>query len=548
MRSSSRLELSFSQGFNVLTGETGTGKSIILNAVQLLLGEKASEDVIRSSEDQASVEALFDVSRAREVQDLLSARRGETEEKDGSLLVKRMILRSGKGKAFLDGDLATLGMISEVCGKLLSICGQHEHHSLQRIETHIDILDEFGGLMGTRLEFQQTFESFSSLFRELERTRSDREKRGRDRELMAFQLNEIESARLEPGEEEALKEEQSVLMHAKKLMDYSAFCEESLYSEKGSAIERIQTIIARGRAVAAIDPSLSHLLKSLESTLIQLEDVAIAVRDYSRRIEINPKRLGEIEVRLEEIGSLKRKYGPGVREVLLLREKLEKEVNSAASDDERLVRLEREVELLRSRVTDLAGSLSSERKRVAAELKQSVEKELSTLGMKKTRFEVVFDPIGLSPRGVDRVEFLIAPNVGEAPKPLAKIASGGELSRIMLAIKRILVKVGGRQVLIFDEIDSGIGGAVAEVVGRKLRDLSRHHQVICITHLPQIASFAERHYLVKKDVKGGRTVTNVEVLKREGVIDEIARMLGGIKVTEKTRAHAKEMIESAGQS
>jgi DNA repair protein RecN (Recombination protein N) len=543
-----QLELSFCEGFNVLTGETGTGKSIILNAVQLLLGEKASEDLVRSSEEQASVEALFDVSHCRGLQDLLKSKRGNTEkEKDDLLLVHRTILRSGRGKSFLDGDLATLAMISEVCGNLMSICGQHEHHSLQKVETHIDILDEFGGLFAARLEFQKRFEKFASLSEEIRRIGAEREKRMRDRELMSFQWKEIESARLEIGEEEALREEQSVLTHAKKLMEYSSFCQESLYSEKGSVIERIQTIIAQGRGATSIDPSLSHLLKSLESTLIQLEDVALAMRDYSRRIDINPKRLGEIEARLEEVGLLKRKYGPGIKDVLLFKERIGKELKSAASEDESLVHLGREAELLEGEVAALAGNLSSERQRVAAELKKSVEKELGSLGMKRTCFEVVFDRIGLSSRGMDRVEFLLSPNVGEDLKPLAKIASGGELSRIMLAVKRILAKVGGRQVLIFDEIDSGIGGAVAEVVGRKLKDLARHHQVICITHLPQIACFADQHYVVKKEMRGGRTITLVEALKRDGVIEEIARMLGGVKVTEKTRAHAKEMIENAGR-
>jgi len=300
--------------------------------------------------------------------------------------------------------------------------------------------------------------------------------------------------------------------------------------------------------MAAIDPSLSQPLKALESTLIQLEETALALRDYSRRVEINPMRLDEIENRLEEIDRLKRKYGATVEGVLSFKHKIDETLKSITSDEERLSQLEDLLGPLRQNLSDLGKRLSAERKRVALELKKSVERELSSLGMKKTVFEIRVDPSSLSLRGVDRVEFLLSPNVGEEVKPLAKIASGGELSRIMLAMKKILAKVGGRQVLIFDEVDSGIGGAMAEVVGRKLKELSRHHQVICVTHLPQIACFADQHHSVRKEVKSGRTLTLVDRLDKESIVDEIARMLGGVKVTEKTKAHAREMIETAKKS
>jgi DNA repair protein RecN (Recombination protein N) len=318
-----------------------------------------------------------------------------------------------------------------------------------------------------------------------------------------------------------------------------------LYEEEGSSIDRIQKILHQGREVVGIDPSLSQPLKTLEATLIQLEEVALALRDYSRRIEINPMRLEEIENRLEEIDRLKRKYGPTIEEILHFKEKIDEALRSFTSDEEKLSQLEGRLDPLQEQVHGLAKKLSTERKRVASELKRAVEKELGSLGMKRTTFEVHVDDHPLSPKGMDRVEFLISPNVGEEVKPLAKIASGGELSRIMLAMKRILAKVGGRQVLIFDEVDAGIGGAIAEVVGGKLKELSKHHQVICVTHLPQIACFADQHYSVKKEVRGGRTITIVDGLEKGAIVDEVARMLGGLKVTEKTRAHAKEMIENA---
>jgi DNA repair protein RecN (Recombination protein N) len=541
------LDLTFSKGFNVLTGETGAGKSIILNAVHLLLGDKATEELIRSSAEEANVEAVFDISGNLEVKEVVREKVPKLQDRgeEGSLLVRRVITRSGRGKVFINGNLATLGMLLEIGEKLLSLYGQHEHQSLQRIETHIDILDEFGGLLGLRGEFQKQFQRFVSLSDEIKRIQEEKERTLKEHDLMAFQSREIETSGIRIGEEETLKEEQKILTHAQRLMRFANSSEEALYGSEGSAIEKIQEVLHQAQEVVAIDPSLSQLLKTLESTSIQLEEVALALRDYLRRVEINPMRLEEIENRLAEIDRLKRKYGPTVEEVLLFKTKVDEKLKSFTSHEERLSQLEKELKPLQQEVMALAQKLSGERKKVALELKRSIEKELGSLGMKRTTFEVHIEPQPLSPNGMDRVEFLISPNPGEEVKPLAKIASGGELSRIMLAMKKILAKVGGRQVLIFDEVDSGIGGAIAEVVGKKLKELSRQHQVICVTHLPQIACFADTHHRVKKEVRGGRTLTLVDHLDKEAIGDEVARMLGGMKVTEKTRAHAKEMIEHA---
>ena len=544
------LDLSFSRGFNILTGETGAGKSIILNAVQLLLGDRASEELIRSSEEEASVEALFDISENREVKGRIQEKgqRLSGVEEGDSLLVRRVISRSGRGKAFINGNLATLAMLSEIGEELLTIYGQHEHQSLQRVDTHIDILDEFGKLMELREAFQNLFQRLTSLSQELERIRGEKERREKERELKVFQLQEIEKAGIRIGEEETLKEEKRILAHAKKLTDFVNAAEEVLYSIEGSAIEKVESVLRHAKVMATIDASLAPIFKNLDGALIQLEEVALALRDYSKRIEVNPGRLEEIENRLEEIDRLKRKYGPTEADILRFKEGVDETLRSFTSDEERLSQLEGEISPLREEVNERAQKLSRERKRVASELKRSVEKELATLGMKKTTFEVCIDDQALSDKGKDRIEFLISPNIGEDVKPLAKIASGGELSRIMLAMKRILAIIGGRQVLIFDEVDAGIGGAIAEVVGRKLKELSKHHQVICVTHLPQIACFADRHHSVKKEVKSGRTVTAVDSLEKDARVEEIARMLGGVKVTEKTRAHAKEMMENAGKS
>jgi DNA repair protein RecN (Recombination protein N) len=541
------LDLTFSKGLNILTGETGAGKSIILNAVHLLLADKATEEMVRSSEEEASVEALFDLAENREAKEKVREKGQKLHgvEEEDSLIVKRVISRSGRGKVFINGSLATLGILAEIGETLLSIYGQHEHQSLQRVETHIDILDEFGRLFGLREEFQERYQEFVSLSEETKRIREEREKRAKERELMVFQSKEIERSAIQPGEGAALRGERQILTHAEKLISFAQASEASLYADEGSAIERIQAILNQGRQLVSIDSSLSPLLKSLETASIQLQEIAQTLRDYSRQVEFNPIRMEEIENRLEEIDRLKRKYGPTEEEVRLFKERIDEALKSYTSDDEKLSQLEGLLEPLQSEVNASAKRLSGERRRVALRLKGFVEKELGYLGMKKTTFEIQIEELPLSSKGIDRVEFLISPNVGEEVKPLARIASGGELSRIMLAMKRILAEVGGRQVLVFDEVDSGIGGAIAEVVGRKLKELSKHHQVICVTHLPQIACFADQHHSVRKEVRAGRTLTRVDRLDKEMIIDEIARMLGGVKVTEKTRAHAKEMIENA---
>jgi DNA repair protein RecN (Recombination protein N) len=541
------VHLSFSKGFNVITGETGTGKSIILNAVHLLMGDKVGGEMIRSSEEEASVEAIFDISSHPEIQEKIkkkSIRINSSGEED-AYLIRRVVSRSGRGKAFLNEDLVTLGTLSEIGEKLLSISGQHEHQSLLRAETHLDILDEFGELLGIREAFREHFEKYVSLSGEVKKIRDEKERGIKERELLTFQLREIEASCLRLGEEETLKEERKILIHARKLKDFVSLSNELLYEGEGAAVERIQTILRQGGEAATIDPSLSEVIKSLETASIQIEEVAISLRDYIRKIDINPMRLEEVENRLEEIDRLKRKYGPTVEEVLLFKEGIEERLNSFTSNEERLLQMEGRIGSLQGEMIALAKKLSSDRRKVASGLKKSIEKELGSLGMKKTTFEIQMEDSAFSPKGMDRVEFLISPNVGEEVKPLAKIASGGELSRVMLAMKKILARVGGRQVLIFDEVDSGIGGGIAEVVGKTLKELSRHHQVICVTHLPQIACFADTHHSVRKEVKGKRTITVVDRLERDTVDEEIARMLGGVKVTEKTRAHAKEMIENA---
>ncbi len=552
------LEISFSEGLNVLTGETGTGKSIIINAVNMILGDKASDDLIRTSAREGTVEALFDIGGSEALGEKL---REKGFEDKGSMVVKRVISRGGKSRAFINGSLANLALLSAVGEESLNIYGQHEHQSLQRQESHIDILDEFGGLMELRSVYQDHFRRLMQVKKELGELKAYEERVSRERELMTFQLGEIESANLQPGEDLRLSEERTILTNAEKLLEHSQGAEHILYSGESSSVERLNEVLERMRELVRIDPSVSPLVQSLESAIYQVEDVAHSLRSYGQKVDVNPERLDEVEARLDEINRLKRKYGPTMSDISAFKKKVEGELRGMATSKDRAGHLELEETELEEEVLSLAKGLSEKRDTIARRLAGEVEKELADLGMGKTRFRVRINRVDkgatreapgdlwveefhLNVKGMDEVGFLISPNIGEALKPLSKIASGGELSRIMLAMKTILAEMGAGQSLIFDEVDAGIGGGTAEVVGRKLHALSRRHQVLCVTHLPQIACFADTHHVVSKETKGGRTITRVKRLEGDEVADEIARMLGGVRITSRTRAHAREMIEN----
>lgn len=552
------LEISFSKGLNVLTGETGAGKSIIINAVNMILGDKASDDLIRTSAKEGVVEALFDIAGNEELGERLREKGFESKT---SMVVKRLISRGGKSRAFINGSLANLALLSAVGEEFLNIYGQHEHQNLQRQESHIDILDEFGGLMELRSLYQGRFRRLIQVKKELGDLKAYDARISRERELMTFQLGEIESANLHPGEDLTLSEERGVLTNAEKLLERSRGAEHILYAGENSAVERLNEVLERVRELVRIDSSVSPLVQSLESTIYQMEDVAHSLRSYGQKVEVNPERLDEVEARLDEINRLKRKYGPTMNDILSFKGKVERELRGMATSKDRAGDLESEETELEEEILSLARGLSEKRSMIARRLEGEVEKELVDLGMGKARFRVRIDRAGrgvakeasgdlrigefrLNAKGKDEVEFLISPNIGEALKPLSKIASGGELSRIMLAMKTILAEMGAGQTLIFDEVDAGIGGATAEVVGRKLHALSRRHQVLCVTHLPQIACFADTHHVVSKRTREGRTITRVKRLEGDGIADEIARMLGGVRITPRTRAHAREMIEN----
>lgn len=539
------LEISFSGGLNVITGETGAGKSIIIGAVSLLLGERASSDLIRSSENSAAVEALFDISGNGQLKEkLMDAGCYEGNE----LVVKRIVARSGKNKVYINGNLSTLNMLSSLAESLVNISGQHEHQVILNAENHIDILDEFGNFLSLRFEFTSLYDEYQALRSRLEKLESINSESEKREEFLKFQLKEIEDAGITVGDDLSLTREKNILINAKKLMEYAAMSYDTLYGKGGSILEELGGTINSIKEIKKIDSGLKVSEQELDSMLFSLEDVAITLRDYTKDISFDPGRLEEIEDRLEYLGKLKRKYGGTLEGVLEAKKGIDGELKGIASVDEDIKWLSEEISSKKILLLEKGDLLSQGRHEAASVLEKAIESEIHALKMADAKFGVTFkksveDEINI--KGIDVIEFYLSTNVGEELKPLNRIASGGELSRIVLAMKKVLAGTGSVGTIIFDEVDSGIGGATAGIVGEKLKDVSKSHQVICITHLPQIACFGGSHYLVSKSVSGERTNTHVTILPEPERLNEITRMLSGRETTEKTREHAREMLKAS---
>ena len=551
--------LSFSEGLNVLSGETGAGKSIIVNAINLIQGKRTSGGIIRNDEEEATVEALFDISDNYMILDKMESLGVEREE---TLVIKRVVSNSGRNKVFINGGLATLSMLASIGDDLITVSGQHEHQLLLNTERHIDILDDFGGLISLRQGVETLFGRLLKLSRELADHTVTANRRLERESLLDFQYHEIERANLQVGEYEDLRNEKKILVNSEKLLQYSNHGYNAIYGAKGSVIECLEEVRKNMKEICSIDSSLNRLHDGIESSIIELEDIALVLRDYAQKTEFDPARFEAVELRLAELNKLKKKYGPTIEEILQYRDKIRRELEDISQGGHALTHLKDKICDLEREIMGLTRDLSEKRKTTAEKMKAGIERELRSIGMEGTVFEVdirnarVTDKSRLdgnidvgdykiSRKGIDDVEFLLSPNPGEPPRALSKVASGGELSRIVLAIKSILAREGGVETLIFDEVDAGIGGRTADVVGQKLKSASRFHQVICITHLPQIAKFADTHYSIRKRLKDGRTYTSVRRLDKEGRVDEITRMLAGVKITDTVREHAREMIEKA---
>ncbi|MDA8413383.1 MAG: DNA repair protein RecN [Desulfobacteraceae bacterium] len=539
------LHIAFSSGLTVLTGETGAGKSIIIDAVGLIMGSRASSDLIRSGEEEATVEAIFDISERPEVVQVLEQ---AGLEAGTELLFKRSISRSGKNRIFINGSMATLVLLTDIAGRLINIYGQHESQTLLRPDNQLALLDAFAGTGTLREQFAQTFRAHSRVAEQLENLEAIEREAARRLDLLSFQSDEIAAAGLKAGEEEALAEQRQLLASADKLSSVSGEAFEVIYGGDGAILGQLRRISTSVRDIASIDHTLGGPATALEEAYLQLEDTAISLRDYTTRLESDPAALQMADDRLDQISRLKRKYGSTVDEVLAFKQQIDSELEELRGREHDRQRLEAERDQLMGQLLKTGAELTDRRTTHAVRLKLALESEAHQLAMKGAVIEPALEKLA-EPRstGFERVEFLFSPNPGEPPRPLAKIASGGELSRLMLAFKQVLPE-GDVPTLVFDEVDTGISGATSELVGRKLKNVAMNQQVLCITHLPQVASFADQHLRVEKRVLDGRTTTGISVLNSPERTREIARMLAGEKITDSALKHAAEMLAASKAS
>ncbi|MEK6680235.1 MAG: DNA repair protein RecN, partial [Nitrospirota bacterium] len=550
-----KLEIDFSNGLNVMTGETGAGKSIIVDALELVLGGRASAELIRTNADEAVVEAGFDIEGNNKIADLISS---FGIENDGSrVIIKRIVSRAGKNRIYINNSLTNLSTLSAIGDELVDIHGQHEHQSLLKTDKHIDILDAFGsaGYDKKIYELRRDVEGCYNKLRSLKERLSELENREKNRikeeEFLRYQIREIEEAALNSKEDEELLSKKSVAANAGKLASLSNSAYEGLYEADASVIKELSKILNAVKEISKIDNRVEETVKLCESAVFQLEESADFLRGYKEKIEFDADEFAKIDDRLDLINRLKKKYGSTIDDILLSLEEAKKRLQAMEKLNEDIGDIKAGIDKERKDASIISVELSKKREKVAKDIEKKVEAELSDLNMKKTRFVVKMwkesgsdteDGFSLTAKGIDKIEFLISANLGEEPKSLSKIASGGELSRIMLALKAILADADSVPTLVFDEVDAGIGGGVAETVGERLKRIAKGHQVFCITHLPQIAGYADSHYFVEKKAEGSRTITKVVKLKEDGRVKELARMLGGKKITETTLKHAEEML------
>lgn len=554
------IRLALGPGLNVLTGETGAGKSILIDALGLALGGRASSEMIRQGCDKAIVEALFVIRKEERLAGMLQELGIEWEDQE--LVVVREVHSSGKTVCRVNGRIVTVQILRQIGACLVDLAGQHEHQSLLRTEEHLAMLDQFGGkeLQLLRQRTAAAFERYRAARKALEQAAIGEQERAQRMDMLRFQLEEIQTLGLQPGDEERLEEERRKLSNAEKLAGTTAGAYSSLYlggTRQASVVEILHKLVADLENLLRYDSGLQAVVELVRSSAYQLEEAAHELREYRDSIEFNPDKLQALEDRVAVLNRLRRKYGQSVEEILAYAERIGRELDDLEHHEENLERLQKDADQLERELAELAAQLSAKRKVAAARLAKLITAELASLMMPRTQFQIDFqrDPdekgiwvdgqkIRVNETGIDRIEFLFSPNAGEPLRPLAKIASGGELSRTLLAFKTIL-SGGGLDTLVFDEIDTGISGRAAQAVAEKMFRVAASHQVICVTHLPQVACMADRHYVIAKKQRAGRSHTVVSELDDAERVEELARMLSGAELTETTRKHAEEMLLQA---
>jgi DNA repair protein RecN (Recombination protein N) len=546
-----KLVLELGPGFSAITGETGAGKSMVVDALSLVLGGRARPELVRSGTDEAEVEALFELSPNGRVNAQLEAA-GIPSGRE--LVVRRVVQAEGRSRAYVNGRLCTAAQLSELAAELCDIASQHESVALTDPSTHIEYLDAFGRLESDRMALTDQVDALAELVRGLQAASALERGRAEREDFLGWQMREIDEIDPHAGEEAELANERSRLRHADKLQSATRHAAEKLYEGEGATCDELARVAAEIDQAAAVDPSLAPFARTIESARAELADASRALARYADSVEANPERLAEVEERSFRLDKLLRKHGPTTADVIAHRAALAQELASLGGASDRVAELQAARSLRATEVGAAARALSRKRRGAAEKLADAIGRQLSQLGMGRARVVVEVTPTAaagdallvdgarLTRTGVDRVEFLIAPNRGEEPRPLRKIASGGELSRALLALKRVLAGQGPAGTYVFDEVDAGVGGAIAEVIGHAIADIARQRQVVCITHLPQIAALADAHFVVDKTETRGRTHTTVRRLATAERVDEIARMIGGLKVGDAARRAAEELL------
>ena len=535
-----RLEVDFEPGLNLLTGETGAGKSILVDALGLVLGNRASTELVRTGAEAAIVEAGFEIDP---LPDALRARLDAAGiDPDHEVVIRREITKAGRGKVVVNGAASSRALLGDIATFLVDIHGQGENLTLLRPDAGLELLDRFGGSSALREQVRAAFAAIQDIEDERARLARAAEDRETNRELREFELRELDNAALESGEDDELGNERNRLAHAERLKTLSEQAYGALYDEDGSVLSRLKSVFSDVEELASIDDRWKSYVAERDALTGQLEELALDLRDYTGGLEVLPGKLDDIESRLALLERLKKKYGGTLEAVIERREACRRELEDLSSSTEKLEALHSKLESSRNKYKALATELSKMRSNAAKRLERAVTKELPSLALEKARFSIAMGTGDWRETGTDTVELLFSANPGEDPRPLVRVASGGELSRFMLALKSVSAKSEDAKLLVFDEVDAGIGGRVADAVGEKLEELAALHQIICVTHLPQIASFAPAHYRIDKIERKGRIETRIERLDNEARVDEIARMLAGAVVTESARKHARQLV------
>ncbi len=535
-----KCSIDFGGGLNVLTGETGAGKSIIIDAINAIMGQRTSKDMIRTGAASAFVSICFE-----NINGVIRQKLSDLgfDDADGELILQRTLSASGRNTCKINGRPATLSMLRELSVNLINIHGQHESYELFSPETHIDYIDSFGGCAGLLEDYKAKYSEYRILQKKSDEAGFDESERLREIDLLSFQTNELYEADVRPGEEEALETERTALMNYEKIFSLLNRAREALSGEESGGLEAVDIASSALRSAAGYDPEYEELGSALTDIYYDLQDCSERVADLIDSLESDPQRLEEIEERLDLINRLCRKYNCRGDELASVADGLQARLDELVNYDKNRGELIAACESARLAALEAAEKLSEKRKSAAADFSSRVKKEMEFLNMPNVELVPMFEQAGLSAKGIDKMELLISANPGEKPRPVAKIASGGELSRMMLAIKTVLASTDTVDTLIFDEVDTGISGSAAEKVGMKLREVSASRQVLCVTHQAQIAALADSHYLIKKQFENDRTFTDVTLLDRPGRVSELARIIGGVNITQAALSHAEDMLK-----